>query len=118
VPTGDPQREGIAKHALVRIEQELRSLATVGLVLELVRGNQVETALKFPQMLYKGNLPELVVETSEELGEALADGWREHPSLNGAPFVTSAMPVEPAPLAPVPVFSMDLSGAIAQVQGG
>lgn len=74
----EPQKNALVHRALSQIEEGLAHLAAHGHQFDIVPRSP-GAALTFPKMLYKSNVPEMIVESQEELDRAMADGWYEHP---------------------------------------
>jgi hypothetical protein len=88
-----PQREMHAKMALAKVREGLGELASLGHQFMLVEGEEW-AALQFPQMIYKAQgqtVTERIVSNSEELADALKNGWVKDPKGN------SDAPSKPSP---------------------
>lgn len=76
------QRGRLAEHAVTLLEEGLHLLATLGHSFHLAPGAGVAAA-EFPQMLYRREGKEnRIVESKEELAEAVKEGWN---TAGGAP---------------------------------
>jgi hypothetical protein len=107
----DTQRAALGQLHLSGLRSAIAGLAALGhrVVVEVEGlGAAQPPVVKFPQMLHKPDGSELVVNTSEELATALADGWSETPGDGEQPAAQADTPLQAQP-APPPVFTADLS---------
>lgn len=82
-----PQRQASALRALAEIESGIAGLQALGHRYKLV-SDENPPALLFPTMVYGWNSETKLVESSDELDSALAEGWFVHPTERPEPAVT------------------------------